>query len=80
MLRKAQTRVTRRRSASTASSSSGSMCSSTSVQITRSAGRWIDKVRTLADRIAPDGILDYGCGKGLLAQALPWPREPVAGL
>ncbi|WP_298959088.1 class I SAM-dependent methyltransferase [uncultured Methylobacterium sp.] len=36
-----------------------------------SSRRWIDKVRTLADRIAPDGILDYGCGKGLLAQALP---------
>lgn len=33
--------------------------------------KWVAKIASLADAMKCDGILDYGCGKGLLAAALP---------
>ncbi|WP_157063890.1 class I SAM-dependent methyltransferase [Methylobacterium tarhaniae] len=36
-----------------------------------SSKRWHDKVNELSEKLNPKSILDYGCGKGLLAAGLP---------
>ncbi len=38
-----------------------------------SSARWAPQVRQLAERLGTRDILDYGCGKGLLKQALDYP-------
>lgn len=40
-----------------------------------SSGKYVDQVRHLAEQIKTRSILDYGCGKALLAKGLPFPIQ-----
>ena len=36
-------------------------------------GKWAPTIVKLAEKIGSHSVLDYGCGKGYLAKAMPWP-------
>lgn len=40
-----------------------------------SSGKYVEQVRAIAEQLKTRDILDYGCGKGLLARGLPFPIQ-----